>query len=393
MNSSRPPVFFSYAFRVFFLAAGLYAALSLALWIAGFHGLRWPGAPHSLTPLWHAHEMALGFGGAVVAGFLLTAVATWTGRPPVRGGWLMALALAWLGGRLAGNFSAVLDPALLAAADLAFPLLLASLATREIVLGNSRRNYGIAAITWSLAALTGVYHLGRAGFLEGGEALANALAVHVLALLIAVIAGRVVPLFTGNWLRMRGETRLPAPRPNVDKAGIALVAAAGVADTAMPGSAAAGILCVLAGAVSLWRLSAWRGTLTLANPLLWVLHLAFAGLATGYLLIGAAALGLPLSRSAALHMLTVGGIGGTILAMTTRVALGHTGRPLAAPRPIVIAYVLVALAAVLRSLGPAVPALYTMAIDVSALLWIVAFLLFLRVYTPILTGPRADQQG
>ena len=139
-----------------------------------------------------------------------------------------------------------------------------------------------------------------------------------------------------------------------------------------------------------WRLGGWRGSLTLANPLLWVLHLAFAGLAAGYLLLGATALGLPLTRSAALHLVTVGGVSCTILAMTTRVALGHTGRPLVVTSAIVLAYLLLIAAALLRSLGPALPGAYVVVIDVSALLWIVAFTLFLWVYAPILMRPRPD---
>lgn len=156
----------------------------------------------------------------------------------------------------------------------------------------------------------------------------------------------------------------------------------------MPGSAASGTLCLLAGGTNLWRLAAWRGTLTARNPLLWSLHIGFAALATGYLLLGVAALGAPLPRSAALHMVTVGGVGGVILAMMTRVALGHTGRPLAAAGSIAAAYLLLAGAALLRSLGPAIPGAYRVAIDGAALLWVVVFVVFLAVYIPILARPR-----
>lgn len=389
MIQRSAPVLFSYAFRSFFLLAGIHAVLALGLWIVLFHGLRWPGAPLA-SPLWHAHEMALGFGGAVVAGFLLTAVATWTSRPPLQGAPLMALAGAWLAGRLAGVFAGALPAGVLALLDLLFPVLLAVLASREIVAGNSRRNYGIAALTWALAALTGLYHLGAAGVVADGDRLATALVVHLLAVLIGVVGGRVVPLFTANWLRMSGGTRLPQPRPRLDQAAIALLLVAGLADALVPMSAPSGVLLLLAGAVNLWRLSGWCGTQALANPLLWVLHLAYAALAGGYVLLGAAALGLPLTRSAALHLLTVGGIGGMILAMTTRVALGHTGRPLAVGPPIVWAYALLGAAALARTLGPMLPGAYLPLIDLAALLWIVAFVLFLRVYAPILLRPRPD---
>lgn len=392
MTLRSPPVIFSYAFRVFFLCAGLYGVIGLALWIAGLHGLRWPGAPEVISPLWHAHEMALGFAGAVVAGFLLTAVATWTGRPPIQGPWLMLLAASWLAGRVAGTVAGGLPAAWLAGLDLAFPVLLAGLATREIVGGGSRRNYGIAAVTWALVALTALYHLGNAAVITGGDLLATTIMVHLLAALIAVIGGRVIPLFTANWLRTSGEARLPAARPWLDRTAIALVVTAGMTDSFLPGSTLAGIACLLAGAANLWRLGGWRGSLTLANPLLWVLHVAYAGLAAGYLLLGATALGLPLARSASLHLLTVGGISGMILGMMTRVALGHTGRPLVVGSPIVLAYVLLTAAALLRSLGPALPMAYLVLIDVAALLWLIAFAIFVWAYAPILVGPRADPQ-
>ncbi|CAG0941523.1 hypothetical protein GPROT2_01350 [Gammaproteobacteria bacterium] len=392
MNPTRSSVLFSFAFRAFFLLAGAYAVIALVLWIAAFHGLRWPGAPAALSSLWHAREMALGFCGAVVAGFLLTAVATWTGRPPLRGPLLMVLVASWLLGRFAAMIGGGLPQPWLAAADLAFPVLLAVLAGREILGGASRRNYGIAAMTWVLAALTLLYHLGEAGFIRGGEQLATSLMVHLLAVLITVVGGRVIPLFTANWLRMRGDTRLPLPRPRLDQAAIGLVIAAGVADGFAPGTALTGVLCIAAGAVNLWRLGGWRGSMIFANPLLWSLHLSYACVAGGYALLGAAALGLPLPRTAVLHLLTIGGVSGMILAMMTRVSLGHTGRPLAVVRPVAIAYVLVAVAALLRSLGPALPGPYMAMIDTAALLWVIAFSIFLVVYTPILTGPRVDQK-
>lgn len=391
MNQNNTSVLFTYAFRTFFLLAGLYAVLALALWVAGFHGLRWPGAPVALSSLWHAREMALGFAGAVVAGFLLTAVASWTGRPALHGPWLMVLVAAWLAGRLAATLGGSLPAAGLAAIDMVFPVLLAVLASREIIGGASRRNYGIAAMTWTLAVLVLVYHLGEAGVIPAGDRIAATLMVHLLAVLIALVGGRVIPLFTANWLRMQGESRLPVAHPQFGLLAIVLVALAGLSDSFMPQTAVAGVLCVVAGVVNLARLRGWRTSLTLHNPLLWSLHLAYVWIALGYMLLGATALGLPLTRTTALHLLTVGGISGMILSMMTRVSLGHTGRPLAVARPIAVAYLLLALAAVLRSFGPLLPGPYMAMIDSAALLWVIAFSLFVGVYAPILTRPRVDR--
>lgn len=390
MSQNKTPVFLSYAFRPFFLLASLYSMLALVLWVAVFHGAGWPGAPGGVSSLWHAREMTLGFAGGVVAGFVLTAVASWTGRPPVRGGMLVVLIVAWLAGRLVATVGGALSPGLAAGIDLVFPVLLAVLVSREIIGGGSRRNYGIAAIVWVLPVLVLLYYLGELDLVAGADQLTVTVMVHLIMLLIAVVGGRVIPLFTANWLRMRGESRPPVPRPLLDPLAIALIILAGLADAVAPDSTLAGALCLLAGVVNLWRLRGWQGSRALSNPVVWSLHLAYACAATGYLLVGLTALGLPLSRTAALHMVTIGGIGGMILAMMTRVGLGHTGHPIIVRRPITIAYLLLLLAAVLRSVGPLLPAPYMALIDAAALLWVVAFGLFLGVYTPILLGPRAD---
>lgn len=369
----------SYAFRPFFLLAAAFAVFGLLVWVAAFRGAS--GAV--LSPWWHAHEMTLGFGGAVVAGFLLTAVATWTGRAPVRGGPLIVLLAAWLAGRVA---MLVLEGAPAAAIDLLFPLLLTAYVVREVVAGGSRRNFGVAVLVALLAGIDAYYHFGN-------PRLAVHLLVHLLGLLIVVIGGRVVPAFTGNWLRMRGTTTTPpaASRP-VELAVVPLTALAGLLLSFAPGSTAAALASLAAGALNALRLARWRGFAALSDPLVFVLHAAYAWLAAGYLLLGAAGL-LSLPLTAGVHALAVGGIGGMILAMMTRVSLGHTGRSLRAPAAAVLAYVLLGLAALLRTLSPFAGARSLPLIDASAAAWALAFAIFLVVYFPVLYGPRADAPG
>lgn len=374
----------SYAFRPFFLLAAAFSIVTLGLWLFAFHGVAWTGT--AFSPWWHAHEMGLGFGGAVVAGFLLTAIATWTGRPPIRGGLLAMLVLAWLAGRLAMSLPGILPPAVIAAADLLFPVMLAVLAGREIVAGGSRRNYGIAVLVWIFVAVNLLYH-------AGAERTAVYLFIHLLALLITVIGGRVVPNFTANWLRSRGAGHLPVSRRPVEAAVLPLTAAAGLAASFLPGSTLSGITALAAGIANAVRLAGWRGFDTVAEPLVFVLHAAYAWLAVGYILIGAAAFGWGLPATAGLHALTVGGIGGMILAMMTRVSLGHTGRPLHAARLTVLGYLLLGLAALLRAGSPLAGEEALRLIDLSAAAWISAFVLFLWVYLPVLTTPRLDAGG
>lgn len=393
-HAPGPPPFLSYAFRPFFLLAGGFAVLGMAHWLLVLTGRPWPEAG-SFSTVWHAHEMGLGFAGAVVAGFLLTAVATWTGRPPVRGGWLLWLAATWLAGRGAMLFAAALPPGLVAALDLAFPLLLAGLATREIVGGRSRRNYGVMALAWVLVGLVLLYQAAALGLIpEGTEAeteqIVVRLLVQVLVLLVAVVGGRVIPAFTTNWLKLRGADRLPVARPRLEGVILPLTAVAGLSQSLFPEGWPTALLCLLAGLGHTLRLAGWRGLATVAEPLLLVLHVAYAWLAIGFLLLAVTAAGAPLPGTAALHALSVGAVGGMILGMMTRVALGHTGRVLTAARTTVAAYLLLGLATVARVFGPAFETLAAAALPWSGALWMAAFGIFLWSYAPILLGPRAD---
>jgi uncharacterized protein involved in response to NO len=389
---------FSYAFRPFFLLAGTFAVLGMAQWLLVINGQPWP-ADGNLSTLWHAHEMGLGFGGAVVAGFMLTAVANWTGRPPVRGPLLAGLVLSWLCGRAAMLFSGLLPATAILLLDLLFPVFLGILATREIYGARNQRNYGVLAIAWMLSLFTLLYHAAALGVL-GEEAAADVqrivtrLFVYLLAVLVTIIGGRVIPGFTGAWLRMHGSAQLPRTRTWLEACIVPLTAAAGISQALMPDNIITAALCMSTGLAHLLRLAGWRGLATTAEPLLLVLHVAYAWLGIGFMLLGAVPLGIPLPETAALHALTIGGIGGIVLGMMTRVALGHTGRPLHAARIIQLAYVVLGVAAVVRAFGPLSTYFSSAHVHTcSGLLWIAAFILFLWHYAPILTRPRADQPG
>lgn len=386
---------FSYAFRPFFLLAGALAILSMSQWLLAINGYPWP-AKATLSTFWHAHEMALGFGGAVITGFILTAGANWTGRPPVRGPLLAALVVSWLCGRAAMLFSGLLPAILTMLLDLLFPVLFGMIATREIYGARNRRNYGVLAIAWMLSVFCLLYHAAATGLLAEETAadmqrIVSRLFVYLLVVLITVLGGRVIPGFTGAWLRMRGVTQLPHTRVWLETGIVPLTIAAGISQSLLPASIFTAVLCISAGTAHLLRLSGWRGLATTAEPLLLVLHAAYAWLGTGFLLLGLSAAGLPIPETAALHALTVGGIGGVILGMITRVALGHTGRPLQAARIIQLAYVLLGLAAIVRTFGPLDGGGMALAYTGSGLLWIAGFGLFVWHYAPILTQPRADQ--
>ena len=386
MKQVNTPVLLSYAFRPFFLMGGLFAMMSIFFWVMTLHGSGLPGA----TPYWHSHEMLIGFAMAAVAGFSLTAVANWTGRPALKGAPLALLVFSWLAGRFAMLLSGWLPASLVLFLDMLFPVLLALFLSREIILGRSRRNYPLIAIVLVVVAVNCLYQLGAAQWLPGGDRLAIYLLIHTLLLLVTIIAGRIVPAFTGNWLRQHGQNQMPVNNESVNKAALALTLVVGLTASLMPAHPLTGILAFTAALVHGFRLARWKGFATISNPLLFVLHAAYLWLPMGYALLGCATLGWLFTPTAALHALTMGAIGSMVLAVTTRVALGHTGRALQAARLTVFAYWLFMFAVIVRVLGPLGGESYMLIIDVSATAWILSFAVFTWVYWPILSRPRAD---
>ena len=382
---SKTPVLLSYAFRPFFLMNGIFAILIILAWIKTLHGSGLPAA----TPMWHSHEMLIGFALAAVAGFSLTAVANWTGRPAVHGAPLAWLVSSWLLGRLAMVSSGLLPMSLVFLLDMLFPVLLGLLLGREIIGGRSRRNYLLVVIIAVVAVLNVLYHLGANQWLPGVERLAIYLLIHTLLLLVTIIAGRIVPAFTGNWLRMQGQTQLPVNSEVVNNASLALTVMVGLTASFIPMHPLTGVLAFAAALVHGFRLGRWKGLATTSNPLLFVLHAAYLWLPIGYALLGCAVFGWVFAPTAALHALTMGAIGSIVLAVTTRVALGHTGRPLHAARLTVLAYWVFMLAVLVRVLGPLSGSGYMLMIDLSAAGWMLAFALFTWVYWPILSREKA----
>ncbi|MEK7246147.1 MAG: NnrS family protein [Pseudomonadota bacterium] len=387
-------VFLSYGFRPFFLFAGAYGAIAVAVWLAVLHRLYTGAAPvfpHGTLPphLWHGHEMLFGYAGAAVAGFFLTAAPSWTGREPVRGLPLGALALVWLAGRIAMWSAAVLPLPLVVALDLAFVPFLAVLVVRALSGGWSRRNAIFLPVFAALFAGNVLFHLDAAGIAPGLGARGLVLALDAVLFLIAVLGGRVVPAFTTNALRRAGEERLPVSRPPVEAAALLSVALLAVADLLAPDGPAAGAIAAAAALIHAVRLSGWRGHRTLGEPILWIIHLGYAWLVAGFALKALALLGGFLPAMAAQHAFAIGAIGSMTLGVMSRAALGHTGRELSAAPPIVAAYLLVSAAALARVAGPVLlPAYEPQALAAAAILWIAAFGLFTVFYFPILTRPR-----
>ncbi|HEY8431252.1 MAG TPA: NnrS family protein [Sandaracinaceae bacterium] len=373
-------------FRPFFLLAALWAAAAVPLWLVVQAGRADVGA-YFVPAYWHAHEMVFGYAAAVVAGFLLTAASNWTGRETATGALLLALAVLWIAGRAALLASSALPEGLVAAVNLAFLPALALVLGRVIVGARNRRNYGIVAV---LALLWLAQLASHAGALRGDLLLQRGgtlVGVDLVLVLVAVIGGRIVPAFTRNATKAEGIRSFPW----LDRAAVASVLACGVADATLLSGAPLAAVFGVAAALNLARARAWGARHALREPLLWVLHLGWLVFPLGLALRAAAALTPAVGAAAALHVLTVGTIGVLTLGMMARVALGHTGRPLSAPPAVSAAFVLLALATIVRAAGPMVGGrLSTPALHAAGALWALAFVLYLVRLGPALVTPRPD---
>jgi uncharacterized protein involved in response to NO len=384
---------FSYGFRPFFLLAAAWAAFALLTLLGGLAWGAWPGDALPLVR-WHAHEMVFGFVVASIAGFLLTAVPTWTGSRPMSGPALAALVFLWLAGRavmspglgLQGTPWQLLDVAFLPA--LAVALAVPLLRTRNY------RNFQFLLVIALLTGADALFVGMQLGWLAPASFDPLRFAVNLVLLMITVVGGRIIPAFTRNALLKSGVRCTFTALPWLDRASLAAVAAVVVVDVASPDGALAGWLAALAAAVLAARAGRWHGHRALRMPIVWILHAGFAWLYVALALKAVWLLGHAPWAANWLHALTAGAFGTMTLAVMTRVALGHTGRELVVAPPIVVAYALVIIGAALRVAGPAtVPAYYVQTLLAAGLLWAAAFGVFLVVCAPILSTPRFDDAG
>jgi uncharacterized protein involved in response to NO len=387
LNLSIPLL--AYSFRPFFLLTGLYGALVIAGWIAVLLG----GLPLPVgwSPVhWHSHEMLFGMVSAAISGFLLTAMCNWTGATPLRNGGLLALVLLWLAGRIAMWTAGWLPAGMAAVIDLLFLPVLGIYALRVLIRHNNRRNLVLGAILLLLTLANLLMHAGflqrNLQWLQWGENMA----FNLITLMMAVIAGRITPAFSANWLRAKGG---PAERilisPPLDRAVLIATALLVPADFVSGLPVVTGTLALAVAALHAVRLGLWRGWLVAGEPLLWILHVAYLWIVLALILKGLGAFEL-VPPSVWQHALGVGGIGTLIIGVMTRVGLGHTGRPLRLPPLVIGLYGAILLAAVIRILTALQWFDYRLGLMLAATGWIIAFAGFSVLYWPILSRPRPD---
>jgi uncharacterized protein involved in response to NO len=376
-------------FRLAFLLAGLAALLLIPWWVAvqvfgAPLGSGWP------PTLWHAHEMLFGFVAAAIAGFLLTAVPSWTARRGFGGAPLLLLGVLWVGARLLDATAAAWPAMLVAGVDAAFLLALVALFAPPL-LRERNRNTPLLLVLLALAACNIVFHRSVVRHDPPAAAQALRIAIDIVLVLVSIVGGRIIPAFTATALRESGSRTRVRTRTAIGQMAIVAMIAVTLVDLAWPGGRWAAALAAFAAVAQALRLLQWRGRHALHEPLVWVLQAAYAWLPLG-LALKCAALTWGLAASAFwLHALTVGVMSTLILGVMTRTALSHTGRAMRVGALSTAAYVLLLLAAVTRVFGLEVPGLgYLAVIVLSAAFWSAAFALFVLEYGPMLWLPRAD---
>jgi len=393
MRAWRGPAILTFGFRPFFFGAAVWATLSMAAWVPMLSGAL--TLPTAFDPVsWHAHEFLFGYLTAVVAGFLLTAVPNWTGRLPIVGWSLGGLFALWLTGRIAVAVSGMLSPLLVAVVDVAFPVTLGFVIGREIVAGKNWRNLIVLALLAAFTFGNVLFHweAARGDYAAQGYGLRLGLGAGVM--MIGVIGGRIVPSFTRTWLVKRGTGRLPTPpMQRFDKAALLALLAALLLWVLVPTYPVTGAALLLAGILHIARLARWAGYRTGSEPLVAVLHIAYAFVPLGALAIGAEIFWPGSFGTAAVqHLWMAGAVGLMTLAVMTRATLGHSGQALTAGPATVGIYVAVALAVLARVCAGHWPSEAAWLHLIAGLGWITAFGGFSLVYGRLLLRLPTDKQ-
>ena len=379
--SQRPSLaaWLAMAFRPFYLLGAIQAALFILLLAFGYTGTTaLPGM------FWHGHEMIWGYAGAIIVGFLHTAGANWTGQPPVQGKELGALVLLWLAARITGllEIPATVECLL----TTAFLLLAAALLFRSLWRVKQRKNYFVPLLLVGFALSHLAFHLALDGRIAAEPRTVLHTGVLVVTAVIFFMGMRILSFFTSR--AVMGEQVV---NPDWLSAAVILLPLFMAAAAALGASslfvAVAGIAAALLNGGSLLR---WWDRRALQHPMLWVLYAGYACTTLGVGLYGIALAWWPAGLSAALHCVTVGGIGLLTLGMMTRTALGHTGRMLTLPKSQVVAYVLLLIATLLRLMAALSTSLYHAGIHGASVCFALAFGLFAWQYGPWLVRPRVD---
>lgn len=379
---------FDIAFRPLFLGGSLFSLCAILIWAGLFSGhLQLEVFGGRLW--WHTHEMLFGFVCAIIMGFLLTAVQNWTSQKSISHRPLLALVLLWLSGRLALLFPSLLPSWFISLLDISFLPIAAFFFIRPIIKVKLWRNLIflplLAALTLANAAMHySVYAEDLSIILPASKT-----AVLLIAMIISIMGGRVIPMFTANGTGTKKVTELNwLEKSALGSLLLVIVFNSGL--ITLP-SIVNALLLFTAATFHFIRVIRWRFWVTLSTPLVWSLHLSYSFIPTGLVLFGISHLSDAISTSQAIHTITVGAIGMIILSMISRVSLGHTGRKIQVGKTMTCAFITLFFAALIRIFGQFFTDNYILVILSSAALWAVAYFCFVILYIPILIKKRIDQ--
>jgi len=377
-------------FRPFFLSGAVFSIVAIILWLLMYKGTI------NLSPLgggywWHLHEMIFGFGGAIIAGFLLTAIQNWTGVRGAQGTTLLLLFLLWLAGRVVLLMPSIFSDTLATIIDLSFLPVVAHILAKPLIAIKQYRNLFFVPLLLLFTLANLEMHLAIYFPQVFTITFAGYSGVLLVTFLMSVMAGRVAPMFTANGTKTPKAT----PLPWLDKVTNGSLGIAMFSLLMEPiigfSSQFFGIILIVAGLFQTIRWLRWRPWITLSIPLLWSFHIAIKFTAYGLIILGLSYLIPEIPSNHIWHLLTIGGMGGLILAMISRVSLGHTGHPLSPPKAMTAAYIFIVLAALIRAIGPWIlPEKTPLFIDISGTFWLFAFGIFVITYAPMLMSARKD---
>ena len=384
LREYRGPAVLSYGFRPFYLLGSLFAGLGILIWLPVFAGTL-ELSSHFIGRDWHVHEMLYGYLAAIITGYLMTALPNWTGKLPAQGGPLLVLLFAWLAGRVAVALSAHIGWLAALVIDNAFILLVALAAGREIVAGKNWQNLKVVVALAVLFAGNLIFHI--EAHTQGVADVGMRIGIAVVIGLIMLIGGRIIPSFTRNWLARQKPGPMPATIGPLDTANTAFAIAVLCLWVAVPYGPIPAAALLAAGVLQVVRLVRWVGYRTWGNPLVLIMHLAYAFVPAGFVLVGLSAFG-TVPPTAGLHAWTAGAMGAMTLAVMSRTSLGLTGRPRVASVSTQILYALVIFGALARVWSAVDVSSGTALLHAAGGAWAAAFLGFAVVYWPVLTGPR-----
>lgn len=386
------PAILSFGFRPFFFLGALWSAIAMVIWVLMLTGIAI--MPTRFDPVaWHAHEFLFGYLGAVIAGFLLTAVPNWTGRLPIVGWPLGGLVALWLSGRVVIALSELMPAAVVAVVDLAFPVIFAALILREVMAGRNWRNLPVMGMLAVFGLANALFHFEAMQTAPVAQGTGLRLGVAAALTMICLIGGRIIPSFTRNWLVKRASTVRPVPpMQRLDIAVLLITIPVLAAWVVRPDQQVTGIFLLLLSALHVVRLVRWKARHTATEPLVWVLHLGYAFVPLGALVVGLDIVlpGNTIGIAASQHLWMAGAIGLMTLAVMTRATLGHSGRQLRAGFATLCIYLALVGSVVARLAAGAFPDQAMHAYSLSAFLWISAFGGFAVIYGSLLLAPASQ---